>query len=379
MPGAGPCGRAGRHSRPAARLTCLLAAGEAPAPGRPRLARACRSAFLTTAAPRRHRHLEEESRALLDPPSFDWPVCGRRFSAAWGRSGLALGPWLASRNVLPDKMLSGIHQSQVLLPNPVRRDSLVLHPRPHDLLWPCGRAATVPVAQRGSGLYGSGPGDKTGGATRASSTVRGAALSRRDRTWHPCPLLDPHGGCGSPPPGTQPQPLWTCWFVRQRPVPAAPGPHVCGHSLPPGRVSSSPFRKLSTSTCGGDRARWAVAQPELASARLAWPAAPGRESTAPRRSLGAPLLSRQARCWRSAVSLGASGQEWTRSGRQRGRQLFGTEAVLPWKVAGARRGLNSAEITSRQRGRQRERGGSRLPAEQRARCGTRSQDPEIMT
>ena len=38
------------------------------------------------------------------------------------------------------------------------------------------------------------------------------------------------------------------------------------------------------------------------------------------------------------------------------------------------------EVTSRQRGRHRERGGgSRLPAEQRARCGARSQDPEIMT
>ena len=36
------------------------------------------------------------------------------------------------------------------------------------------------------------------------------------------------------------------------------------------------------------------------------------------------------------------------------------------------------EITSRQRGRKWGQG-SRLPAEQRARCGTRSQDPEIMT
>lgn len=64
-PGAGPCGRTGRHRRPAARLACLLAAGEAPAPGCPRLASACLSAFLTTAAPRRHRHPEEESEALL--------------------------------------------------------------------------------------------------------------------------------------------------------------------------------------------------------------------------------------------------------------------------------------------------------------------------
>ena len=37
------------------------------------------------------------------------------------------------------------------------------------------------------------------------------------------------------------------------------------------------------------------------------------------------------------------------------------------------------EITSRQRGRQRERKGSRLPAEQRAPCRARSQDPKIMT
>ena len=37
------------------------------------------------------------------------------------------------------------------------------------------------------------------------------------------------------------------------------------------------------------------------------------------------------------------------------------------------------EITSRQRGGQRERKRSRLPAEQKARCGAWSQDPEIMT
>ena len=33
----------------------------------------------------------------------------------------------------------------------------------------------------------------------------------------------------------------------------------------------------------------------------------------------------------------------------------------------------------REAGRERDWGGSRLPAEQRARCGARSQDPEIMT
>ena len=37
------------------------------------------------------------------------------------------------------------------------------------------------------------------------------------------------------------------------------------------------------------------------------------------------------------------------------------------------------EITSRQRGRQRERGGSRFPAEQRTECWAPSQDPGIMT
>ena len=37
------------------------------------------------------------------------------------------------------------------------------------------------------------------------------------------------------------------------------------------------------------------------------------------------------------------------------------------------------EITSRRRGRQRERKGSRLPAEQRARCGAQSQNLGIMT
>lgn len=88
-------------------------------------------------------------RGLSAPPGLPPPSWPRPSS----QTGLTQSP--AQRRTRGDgpalfvtsQMLSGIHQSQVLLPNPVRRDSLVLHPRPHDLLWPCGRAATVPVAQ----------------------------------------------------------------------------------------------------------------------------------------------------------------------------------------------------------------------------------------
>ena len=41
--------------------------------------------------------------------------------------------------------------------------------------------------------------------------------------------------------------------------------------------------------------------------------------------------------------------------------------------------LFDRQITSRHRGRQREKGGSRLPAEQRAGCGARFQDAGILT